>query len=140
MSGNLFLAELSVPDDSPNYGIAWLSSFGSIDKLDIKENEEYVVDNNHFLECDSTVKYTIKTLGGIKSSLLSSSDNKINETLVGAMFVALLKKTNSRKKCKVIKLIVRYCSLINFFNFFSRYLTCGYELNLYLDYLFAFTA
>ena len=78
MSGNLFLAELSVPDNSPNYGIAWLSSFGSIDKLDIKENEEYVVDNNHFLECDSTVKYTIKTLGGIKSSILSGEGFLMN--------------------------------------------------------------
>lgn len=78
MSGNAFLAELSVPDNSTNYGIAWLSSFGSIDKLDIKENEEYVVDNNHFLECDSTVKYTIKTLGGIKSSLLSGEGFLMN--------------------------------------------------------------
>ena len=70
-SNNLFLAELSVPIGSSNYGIAWISSFGSIDKLDIKENEEYLVDNNHFLECDSDVKYTIKTLGDFKTSLLS---------------------------------------------------------------------
>jgi uncharacterized protein (TIGR00266 family) len=77
-AGSAFLCQLSVDENSSNYGIAWIASFGSIDRLQIKDGEKYVVDNQHFLECDSTVKYNISTLGGIKSGLLSGEGFVMN--------------------------------------------------------------
>lgn len=77
-SGSAFLSQLSVDSNSSNYGIAWIASFGSIDRLQIKNGEKYVIDNQHFLECDANVEYNISTLGGIKSGLLSGEGFVMN--------------------------------------------------------------
>ena len=77
-SGTPFLSQLSIDQNSSNYGIAWIASFGSIDRLQIKNGEKYIVDNQHFLECDANVDYNISTLGGIKSGLLSGEGFVMN--------------------------------------------------------------
>ena len=57
-------------------------------------------------------------------------------------FVALLIFTDKRLQAHPNMLIAYTClaDSFSFFNFFCRYLTCGYHLNEYLDYLFAYTA
>lgn len=56
-------------------------------------------------------------------------------------FVALLIFTDKRLQAHPNILIAYTClaDAFNFFNFFCRYVTCGYGLNVYLDYLFAST-
>jgi uncharacterized protein (TIGR00266 family) len=71
VSESIFLSELSVPEESDQYGIAWISSYGGIEILDIKENQTIKVDNGHFLMCDGHIQYSIGTVGGLKSTLFS---------------------------------------------------------------------
>ena len=66
-----FLSELSVPKDSSQYGIAWLSAYGGIENISIPAGQTYKVDNGHFLSCAGKVQYKIGTVGGIKSTLFS---------------------------------------------------------------------
>ena len=66
-----FLSELSVPADSKDYGIAWLSAYGGIETIDIKAGQTLKVENGHFLSCNGNVQYDIGTVGGIKSTLFS---------------------------------------------------------------------
>jgi hypothetical protein len=56
-------------------------------------------------------------------------------------FVALLIFTDKRLQAHPNKLIAYTClfDAYNFYNFFSRYLECGYELSFYLDIIFALT-
>ena len=99
-SGSAFLSQLSVDSTSSNYGIA---SFGSIDRLQIKNGEKYIVDNQHFLECDSTVKYNISTLGGVKSSLLSGEGFVMN--FQGPCEVLVQNKNFKNLAKKIIRMI-----------------------------------
>lgn len=73
-SADSVFTELSVKADSPSYGVAWLGSFGAIDRLVIKANESYLIDNQHFLQCDSTVNYKIKKVGNLKTKMLSKKE------------------------------------------------------------------
>jgi uncharacterized protein (TIGR00266 family) len=66
-----FLSELSVPADSKEYGVAWLSAYGGIETLDVKAGQTIKVENGHFLSCDGDVQYDIGTIGGVKSSIFS---------------------------------------------------------------------
>ena len=56
-------------------------------------------------------------------------------------FVAFLILSDKRLQAHPNMLIAYTClaDSYNFFNFFIRYVTCGYSLNRYLDYLFAAT-
>ena len=71
VGGNAVLSELSVPEESEKYGLAWISSYGGIEVLDIKENQTMKVDNGHFLMCDGNIQYSIGRVGGLKSTLFS---------------------------------------------------------------------
>ena len=71
VSEGAFLSELSVPADSKEYGIAWLSAYGGIETIDIKQGQTFSVENGHFLSCEGNVQYDIGTVGGVKSSLFS---------------------------------------------------------------------
>ncbi len=71
VSESPFLSELSVPADSKEYGIAWLSAYGGIETIDIKAGQTFKVENGHFLSCDGDVQYDIGTVGGLKSSIFS---------------------------------------------------------------------
>jgi hypothetical protein len=56
-------------------------------------------------------------------------------------FIALIIFTDKRIQGHP-NMIIAYTCLVdafNFFNFFQRYVTCGYDLNLYYDKLFAST-
>jgi uncharacterized protein (TIGR00266 family) len=65
------LSELSVPEESEKYGLAWISSYGGIEILEIKDGQTMKLDNGHFLMCDGNVQYGIGRVGGIKSALFS---------------------------------------------------------------------
>ena len=56
-------------------------------------------------------------------------------------FVAFIILSDKRLQAHPNMLIAYTClaDSYNFFNFFIRYVTCGYQLNVYLDYLFAAT-
>lgn len=60
---------------------------------------------------------------------------------VSLAFVTLLIFTDKRIQGHPNMLIAYTClaDSFNFFNFFLRYVTCGYNLNIYLDQLFAIT-
>lgn len=78
VSESPFLSELSVPADSKEYGLAWISAYGGIETLEIKENQKLQVDNGHFLSCNGDVQYTIGTVGGIKSTIFSGEGFVMN--------------------------------------------------------------
>ncbi len=78
VSESPFLSELSVPADSKDYGIAWISAYGGIETLEVKENQRIQVDNGHFLSCDGHIQYSIGTVGGIKSTFFSGEGLVMN--------------------------------------------------------------
>ncbi len=52
-------------NESP--GLVFLACYGSIERFDLKDGEEVLVDNGLFLACDSHKKYTFTKLAGTKS-------------------------------------------------------------------------
>ena len=61
----LFLLRLTGP------GSAFLSSFGAIDEVPLAAGERVVVDTGHVVAFDASVDYTVRRVGGLKSTLLS---------------------------------------------------------------------
>ncbi len=78
VNNGAFLSEVSVPADSTSYGMVWIGAYGGIEKIDIKENQMMKIDNGHFLMCDSDAKYTLGTVGGVKSTLFSGEGLVLN--------------------------------------------------------------
>ncbi len=50
-------------------GEIWLNSYGAIQEIEIKK--KYIVDSGHIVAFDSGVNFRVKTIGGLKSTLLS---------------------------------------------------------------------
>ncbi len=48
-------------------GIAWLSSFGAIERVDVGPGERVVIDNFHFVAMPADTRYNIRKFGGLKS-------------------------------------------------------------------------
>ncbi len=61
----LFLLRLTGP------GSAFLSSFGAIDEVPLAAGERVVVDTGHVVAFESSVDYSVRQVGGLKSTLLS---------------------------------------------------------------------
>ena len=61
----LFLLRLT------GHGTAFLSSFGAIDEVPLGAGERYVVDTGHVVAFDAAVDYSVRQVGGLKSTLLS---------------------------------------------------------------------
>jgi uncharacterized protein (TIGR00266 family) len=80
VSESPFLSELSVPANSKEYGIAWISAYGGIETIDVKNNQIIQVDGGHFLSCDGDTQYTIGDMGNIKSTLFSGAGLLMNFT------------------------------------------------------------
>lgn len=52
-------------------GTIFLSSYGAIHEITLAEGERYVVDTGHMVAFDDTVGYSVKKVGGLKSTFLS---------------------------------------------------------------------
>ena len=61
----LFLLRLTGP------GTAFLSSFGAIDRIPLAAGDRYTVDTGHVVAFDASVDYSVRQVGGLKSTLLS---------------------------------------------------------------------
>lgn len=57
--------------DISGVGSLFISSFGAIHPIDIYPGRRYVVDTGHLVAISSGVNYRVKTIGGLKSLLLS---------------------------------------------------------------------
>ena len=49
------------------HGQAWLSAYGSIDRVDLAQGERILVDNHHLVAMDHTIRWTPRKFGGFKS-------------------------------------------------------------------------
>ena len=61
----LFLLRLS------GSGPAFLSSYGAIDGVELAEGESLVVDTGHIVAFEGEMEFTVRRIGGLKSTLLS---------------------------------------------------------------------
>jgi len=61
----LFLLKLS------GTGRVFLSSYGAIHEIDLAPGQKYVVDTGHMVAFDQSVRYGVKRVGGLKSTLFS---------------------------------------------------------------------
>nr|WP_205254572.1 MULTISPECIES: TIGR00266 family protein [Halorussus] len=61
----LFLLRLAGP------GSAFLSSFGAIDEVPLAAGERVVVDTGHVVAFEASVDYSVRRVGGLRSTLLS---------------------------------------------------------------------
>ncbi len=61
----LFLLKIS------GTGKLFLSSYGAIHEINLETGQKYIVDTGHMVSFDEGVGYTVKKVGGFKSTLLS---------------------------------------------------------------------
>lgn len=52
-------------------GPAFLNAYGGLERLDLDRGESYTLDNEHLIAWDDTVDFQTRSVGGLKSSLLS---------------------------------------------------------------------
>jgi len=52
-------------------GPLFLSSYGAIHKIDLAAGQKYIVDTGHMVAFTEGVQYNVKSVGGLKSTLLS---------------------------------------------------------------------
>ena len=73
-----FMSKLYTKDN--NVGLAWIASYGAIEKHTLAKGERLKVDNGLFLMCKKEVNYSIGKVGGIKSAILSGEGLVMNFT------------------------------------------------------------
>ncbi len=61
----LFLLKIS------GAGMVFLSSYGAIHEVELAAGQRYIVDTGHMVAFDSNVGYSVRTAGGLKSTLFS---------------------------------------------------------------------
>ena len=61
----LFLLKIS------GTGSVFLSSYGAIHEIELETGQKYIVDTGHMVAFDEGVGYSVKTAGGLKSTLFS---------------------------------------------------------------------
>lgn len=52
-------------------GTVWVSSYGAIHEVNLQPGERYTVDTGHMVAFDSSVRYEVGRVGGLKSTLFS---------------------------------------------------------------------
>ena len=50
-------------------GLVWVTSYGGLEKLELKPGERVIVDNFHFVAMDDGMKWKVRKFGGLKSFL-----------------------------------------------------------------------
>ncbi len=61
-------------------GTVYISSYGAIHELDLAPGEHYTVDTGHMVAFDETVNYSVRKVGGLKSTFLSGEGLVCNLT------------------------------------------------------------
>ena len=51
------------------HGLAWISSYGAIERVELKPGERIIVDNFHFVAMNADAKWRVRKFGGWKSFL-----------------------------------------------------------------------
>ena len=74
------IAQTEFINESNNNGMIWLSSYGGYNKIILKENEKLKLDNGLFLCSHTSVKYSVGTVGNLKTTLLSGEGLVMNFT------------------------------------------------------------
>jgi len=83
-------------------GGVWVTSYGGIVVKELREGEKAIVDNFHFVAMDSTVRWRIRTFGGLKSFLLGGEGLVIEVEGPGRVFM------QTRSLMPFLELIVKY--------------------------------
>jgi uncharacterized protein (TIGR00266 family) len=52
-------------------GTAFIDAYGGLEKLELAAGESYILDNEHLIAWDDTIDYTTRSVGGLKSKMLS---------------------------------------------------------------------
>ncbi|MBN2387073.1 MAG: TIGR00266 family protein [Anaerolineales bacterium] len=88
LSGKAFMAGegLSILE-ARGAGKLLVSSYGAIYEKTLASGEEYIVDSSHLVAFDGTVKVQPRTVGGLKSTLLSGEGLVIQLTGPGRLFI-----------------------------------------------------
>jgi uncharacterized protein (TIGR00266 family) len=68
-------------------GDLFLSSYGAIHEITLQPGESYTVDTGHMVAFDESVRYSVKRVGGIKSTLFSGEGLVCNLTGPGRIFL-----------------------------------------------------
>jgi uncharacterized protein (AIM24 family) len=68
-------------------GDLYLSSFGAIHEVVLKNGESYTVDNGHIVAFDQSVQYNLKKVGGLKSTFFSGEGLVCRYTGPGRLFI-----------------------------------------------------
>ena len=56
----------------------FISAYGAFQNFDLGPGEEFILDTGHLVAMESTVQYSIKRVGGIKSTLFSKEGLVLN--------------------------------------------------------------
>jgi len=67
-------------------GTVFLSSYGAIQDVQLAAGQKYVVDTGHMVAFDETVRYDVKRVGGLKSTLFSGEGLVCELTGPGRIF------------------------------------------------------
>jgi uncharacterized protein (TIGR00266 family) len=88
ISGKAFMAGegLSILE-AKGTGKLLVSSYGAIYEKDLGQGEKYIVDSTHLVAFDGTIAVQPRTVGGIKSTLLSGEGLVIEMTGPGRIFI-----------------------------------------------------
>lgn len=68
---NPFLSDVLLNKDTNQSGMVWLSSYGGYKKINLKKNEKVKINAGLFLAAQSSIRYKLGTVGGLKSTFLS---------------------------------------------------------------------
>jgi uncharacterized protein (TIGR00266 family) len=68
-------------------GKLFISSFGAIHNVDLNEGQKYIVDTGHMVAFDEGVGYSVRRVGGIKSTLFSGEGLIVELTGPGRIYI-----------------------------------------------------
>jgi uncharacterized protein (TIGR00266 family) len=71
-SGEAFLLELS------GTGTVFFDSYGAMERVDLEDGEQFNVDSDHVVAFDSTVQYSTRRMGGLRSKAFGG-EGKVSE-------------------------------------------------------------
>ncbi|RDD52970.1 MAG: AIM24 family protein, partial [Candidatus Korarchaeota archaeon NZ13-K] len=68
-------------------GIVWLGSYGALEIRELKAGEKATVDNFHLVAMDSTVGWSVRMFGGLKSAVLGGEGIVVDLTGPGRVYM-----------------------------------------------------
>ena len=68
-------------------GDAWFSAYGAIHRRELAAGEQYVVDTGHIVAFEESTSYTVRRIGGIKTTLFGGEGLVAEFTGPGAIWM-----------------------------------------------------